>query len=1003
MGAPIHQRGAESRSSVRSSIQPADSHLGWPFLVILTTLLVVWLDGARSAFIPCAANCGEAFDALQYVRNFRLYGFAYGLVQDMATSTDLAAHPFLYTHNFNIAGVFFTLLDAVGVTAFPLKQLLTLAGFGAGLVYLFRSVRLYSGSARLGLVTLILFATDRAHVLVFALNPLRAWHWLALFGLLYYVRLVACVPTWRVRSLWLPIGLLAFLAFGIGYDFWIVCLATGSVALLLRSHPARTRGAAFAQIACLGATFLLPIVVRQIQIILVLGPRFWLTDLVVSAAIKVSVLSQLVPVPSAAELDALYAQAGVLRPPASAVASLQDIATTLGDMLRFVTLPSVGLLSLTLVLIIGLGALISLAVSHLPPLARWTVNTQNAAGPLPVPVAIFGAMHLLAALVIGIGVGLAAFAPLSFHIYLKHEFPLIIAPILVAKALVIEACLGLLLAATHARLRVLRQVVALGAVAFVVADLVLIQVDNLLTRPGLSLSWINAVSARKESTFAISWIPNAAAVFTNNWVVGIQAGRERDIAARLTRGDAPFQASQYVLFGERDAAARGDEYMRPDYWLYFPTDQLTPFDAPAPTCRADYLTALLSAATWSSNVVRTSPGSLTAVDPVRAPPGSKFVVGGTLTASAENPRVEVTRDEVVVGRLPYNCQYSTFRGTVQIPRDLPLGVQRYQVRAVFPDGTMAGVGDFQITVDPSAPPTQEAAVPERQPTVDELVSLVPEIPIAARGAEFVLLDLRKVYMEALPADALVRALWTPGESQPASDTIVKDEIATERNLRVGDVSLTRDGRLARYEGRGRLIRLFGQEGQVIQVMNLGEWKDGTFKGLPAVFREDRWVVDTSALRPANQNSTFSAPLATGRPQGWEVAPKDTPVEIQQLVDGTGPFIRVRALEAAPYLVLYASRPLAETGDGPATLIGTVRTQGNAAANLSLTDWVDDRDPPRTYISTAPTSSDWETLRINVEQVTGPDASDSYSIGLSNVVQGDYFDVRELSLYLGQLP
>src|SRR5581483_3712595 len=90
---------------------------------------------------------------------------------------------------------------------------------------------------------------------------------------------------------------LAALAFGIGYDFWVICALLALVTVTLyRAYPCRLRGL-LRDVAFLGVAFILPAIARQIQVAAVLGFDFWLIDLVYSAAIKVSVLSRLIPVP----------------------------------------------------------------------------------------------------------------------------------------------------------------------------------------------------------------------------------------------------------------------------------------------------------------------------------------------------------------------------------------------------------------------------------------------------------------------------------------------------------------------------------------------------------------------------------------------------------------------------------------------------------------------------------------------------------------------------------
>jgi hypothetical protein len=189
--------------------------------IALSAMVVVWTYGLRHFFIPCIQDCGETFDALQSVANYRLYGFRYGMVQDYAIAPNLVAHPFFYTHNVNFASIIFTVVDAIGLAPFWSKQLVTIVGFGAGLLYVYRATAYFTGSVTVTLVAMLFFVTDIRHVLAFGLNPLRARHWLVLFGVLFHVaRFVSQSRFARVDRL--AIFFLAMLAFGIGYDFWII-------------------------------------------------------------------------------------------------------------------------------------------------------------------------------------------------------------------------------------------------------------------------------------------------------------------------------------------------------------------------------------------------------------------------------------------------------------------------------------------------------------------------------------------------------------------------------------------------------------------------------------------------------------------------------------------------------------------------------------------------------------------------------------------------------------
>lgn len=714
--------------------------------IIGLTMLGVGLDGSRHHFIPCAQNCGETFDALQYVKNYRLYGFKYGLVQDMATSPDPSAHPFLYIHNVNIAGILFTVLDAAGARALWAKQLLTLFAFGAGLFYVFRATAFHTRSWWIGFVLLLLFCTDFEYVLSFGLNALRAWHWLALFGLLFHTGRLALQPGVRPWLDRVAVVAFAVLSFGIGYDFWIVCLLT-SLFILLFCLPRPVFSGRSLRIGlwiCLA--FAIPFVLRQIQIVAVLGPGFWALDLYYSAVIKMSVLSKVLPLSPIEEINRIYEVSGVLRPPATPASSVLEILKTFRDMVVRVTIPSAGVLSVILAIAVG-GSAVTLAVlcasvrrrTVVGFLARLVIVGRTR-------LQILGACRLMAALVLGISAGVLVFAPVSLHIYLKHQFPLIAAPLLLANALVLG-----LAGRAFRRWRVSRgpwRWVALACVCFLIADHLIVQLQDLRTRFPLDVSWIDPVSESMEnSTFAVSWIPSSVAVFTRNWVVGVQPGKERGILQRLKEGREPFTFSDYFLFGERDAKVNTRAYLKPDYWLYFPTDDLTPFDSPSPVCRQDYLTA------FRRLLKRRNPNAppkarIVAVWPVEGPPGTVLsIVGHIEIRIGPVARVELLEKGEVVGELVYNCQHQTYIGTYRVPTDAPAGVNRYQTRLVDAEGRRFIVGEVKLKVDPALPPSPFEPVRYRaaQRSVQQVIAENPNLKIATVGTGFVIFDLRPSY------------------------------------------------------------------------------------------------------------------------------------------------------------------------------------------------------------------------------------------------------------------
>lgn len=734
-------RTAQAPSRLRSwtTWVVADKALAAAFGIAFSAAAAIAMLGTPRGWIFCWTNCGELFDAMLYVSNFHLYGFRFGLVQDMATSPAIAAHPFLYTHNPNIAGMLFVLLDVLNVASLQGKQIVTLGIFVCGLLYVFGAVRLYTRSAVTALIALTLFVIDVEHVTSFALNPLRVWHWVALFGTLFHVGKLALPRSNRLLH-WLSIGVLAFAALGVGYDFWIVCLATSAIAILCPGGP---RGSsAFAVLRRIAALFAIPVVCRQVQVASVIGFDLWLIDLGLSAVIKIPVLAGIFEPPSAEVIDAMYARWNILRPPASPPESVLSLIRTLRDMFVAVVVPSYGLLALLLVAVVLSSAIV----------IAWRLGRERkGAAHSGIPASAGNAqevgmgMHtLVLALTGGALFGLLFFAPLSFHIYIKHGFPLLAGPILVCKAVAFSHAIAWFFRGRRLHRPLLRGIAAC-LLGLLVWDTAAVNILNLRALHPIDTSWIELVANMKGQTFAVSWIPNAVSVFSANWAVGIKPGRERVVVDRLARGEDPFTRDDLLLFGERDASARIAEYLHPAYWLYFPTDQNTQFDHPTPTCRSDWILGMLR---WSSEPRGGMPQiRRAALDPPVANPGDSITVSATVTeVQSADERFELRHDGWAALPLQFNCIYGALTAEFTVPSNATMGTHQLEFWRVASWGHVGRIGSIDLVVDHTAPRRKTVAkstsVP--QPSVSLLVSSVPDALVAAAGRDYMLLDLRHI-------------------------------------------------------------------------------------------------------------------------------------------------------------------------------------------------------------------------------------------------------------------
>ncbi|MHB8808359.1 MAG: hypothetical protein ACYC59_12400, partial [Anaerolineaceae bacterium] len=629
-------------------------------LVILITCTGLWIISGSTSNILCIADCGETFDSLQYVSNYQIYGLKYGLVQDLATSPNPDAHPYFYTHNANIAGYFFTLLEIIGLNQLWAKQFFTILIFGLGLFYIFRTVSLYSSSKLAGFVILFLFCTEYEHVLAYGLNSLRAFHWLAIFGLLFHFKNIQLARKISNRPIsdYLFFSLFAIISFCLGYDFWIICIFIIFWLILFQIKRPLFSKANLSLVAIVAFTFLIPFVLRQIQVIAGLGFDFWAKDFYFSAAIKVSYLKDFLPIPSIEQIDQFYVQYNVLRPPASQSQSVSQILITLRDMFVNITGPSFGIITTTLGMLICSVAIIVTIIVNLP--LRGSLHKLERI--LQIQETLFnfeGIVELVAGLSLGIIFGLSFFAPLSFHIYLKHQFPLIAVLFLLPKAIIITIGIQLLLNSKKQGTYFSAKSTILVIILFcIITDTLIVQYRNISEKKPMDLSWIETVNDMPGQTFAVSWIPSSVSVFSENWSVGVSIGKEREILDRFNKGSKSFNKEDYFLFGERDIDTKIDDYLHPSFWLYFPTEHLSYFDSPVPVCRQDYLlefTEKLFLPPYPKPILLLDIRHRTDLTG-----GKVFFVGKNNGSEKGLQSISVELDHVFLDEVQYNCMYDQY-------------------------------------------------------------------------------------------------------------------------------------------------------------------------------------------------------------------------------------------------------------------------------------------------------------------------------------------------------
>jgi hypothetical protein len=468
-----------------------------------------------------------------------------------------------------------------------------------------------------------------------------------------------------------------------------------------------------------------------------------------SAAIKVSLLSRFLPFPGMEEVERLYERFDVLRPPAVPAQSVAEVLETLLDMVRWDTAPTLGALATTLAVgVVGVGVAVTTAMCLVRPRALVSLLARIGLRGRRRRV-IVGGSRLVTALGLGAAAGLAVFAPLSFHIYLKHEFPLVAGPVLMAKGFVLAWATYQVGRSRRQWLSRMGPIIVAGVL---VTDHAMVQAEAWNTRPGVGVSWVGAVQARAASTFAVSWIPGAVAAFSGRWVVGVQPGAERRILDRARSGRSPFGGDEFFLVGRRDLATHQALYRYPDYWLYFPTD-LIGSRGPGTACREDYLVRTLrrSFQYLSGRPPRTA---LRGLWPERVRPGGVIsIVGHVETYGATVERVELVGTDGRVIPLGYDCRQGLFMGTYPAPEGTQSGLVTHRVWIVLADGHRWPGAFAYVTVDSEATEPRQAPVrvPVPQLTVDEIIEEDPGMPVADVGKGYVLFDLRLLRSRVDPA------------------------------------------------------------------------------------------------------------------------------------------------------------------------------------------------------------------------------------------------------------
>lgn len=440
-------------------------------LGLAAVVLVAW--AWRHDFLTYRHDIGETFVAIRQSENLQKTFARYGMLH-VETSDDGQTQ--VYTHNVNLATYLVFAYRLLGMESREVITFAILPVFLLGLLTGYLVVRRISGDPAIAAVFLGLMLLDFANVGAFAFNALRAWHYVGLFGVLLGLHgMVTSPPGPRNRRARLVTAIGAMVSFGCGYDFFVIVGAC-AVAWLVFTCTWRQFGRS---VAWLAACFLVPFTLRQLEVIYWMGLKTWFTDFYVTLAIKVPFASRFLTIPSIEEIDAIYRQAGLMRPPAYPTSTLAGIWGTFEPLAHHALFPHFGVIGTAAAVICALVALVTLGVK------RWA--------------GIRRVIELPAAYVIGAAIGLFIFAPFSLHVYLKHNFPLVAGMVHLAEATCLVLA-GKLAWQCIKSQRTWGAAVGIGGVALLSLNTIAIQVGNAYASKELDLRWLRRAAEIVEST-----------------------------------------------------------------------------------------------------------------------------------------------------------------------------------------------------------------------------------------------------------------------------------------------------------------------------------------------------------------------------------------------------------------------------------------------------------------------------------------------------------------------
>lgn len=258
--------------------------------------------------------------------------------------------------------------------------------------------------------------------------------------------------------------------------------------------------------------------------------------------------------------------------------------------------------------------------------------------------------------------------------------------------------------------------------------------------------------------------------------------------------------------------------------------------------------------------------------------------------------------------------------------------------------------------------------------------------------------------EQLSADGQ-SVLYVPGDTVQVGQVGVGAR-GQDRVFQAGDlVLLGASGRLVLLDEGNRLTDLRADDGATVTVSSLGAWDQaaGGLAGRPARYHNGAWVVDRAPLQPVGTPLHVRGAPEEELTSGFRLVP-ETAGRIRRRDTSSGPAVQIRASGRGQSLVLEGWEPLPSLDSAAVTVVATVRASEGAVLELALNDIVDRAGTLQKTADRrkAPNEDVWLTLQVQ-RRIVFASPNDRYSVGIVELRNRDWLEVRELAVYLGVLP